>query len=345
MEKRILFTFLLTGLFSAGFSQSFQKPETGIPKTYHITSGTYLDNVDMDAVCVSEFGVDSRLADWTAVKNWIGNLPDGMNSFYAETGMPVAGICYLKWNDVRYNGSRHYFIQQFNSGAPGGFAVHDSYLSLYLGSWSGMVIQLMAEVPDVTVPVNMSSFTAVRMEDRIKIRWTTESEQNNLGFKLTRSVGGSVYETIGFINGKGTTTERQSYSYVDRSPVTCHPSPVIYRLFQVDQDGTVHSAGKAEVMPDENMLFVLGANYPNPFNPETVIPLTVSKEATVRLTAVSTLGQELAVLLDGRLSEGFYPVTWNPGFSSGLYLVVLEVRNPETGSLWFRDSRKVMLMR
>ncbi|MCA0446607.1 MAG: T9SS type A sorting domain-containing protein [Bacteroidetes bacterium] len=324
MEKRILLTLLFTGLFSAGFSQSFHKPETGTPKTYHITAGTYLDNVDMDAVCVSEFGVDSRLADWTAVKTWIGNLPDGMNSFYAETGMPVAGICYLKWNDVRYNGSRHYFIQQFNSGAPGGFAVHDSYLSLYLGSWSGMVIQLMAEVPDITVPVNMSSFTAARTANGIQLNWTTESEQNNLGFKITRSVEGSVFETIGFINGKGTTTERQSYSYNDRLQVTCHPSPVIYRLFQVDQDGTVHSAGSTEAL-FANPEFELSPNYPNPFNPETTVGFSLPKKGTVILTVFDLLGRDVQKVLNREFSAGYHAVNLNAGnLASGSYFLRLE---------------------
>lgn len=343
MEKRILFTLLLTGFLSSGFSQTLQKPD--LVYTYHISSTFSLDNADFDALAVTEFGAGSSLADWTDVKAWMATLPDGMNSFYSITGMPVAGICYLKRNGIRYWGGRHFFIQQFNSGPPGGFALYDSYLSIYLGTWNGMNIQYMAMVPEGTVPVNMSSFIAVRMENGINISWTTESEQNNLGFKLTRSVNGGVFETIGFINGKGTTSERQSYSYNDRLRVTDHGLRVEYKLFQVDQDGTVRSAGRAEVMPDENSVFVLGTNYPNPFNPETVIPVTLSKEADVRLTVFNTLGQKLAVLLDGKLSAGFYPVTWNSDFSSGLYWVVLEVRNPESGSLWFRDSRKVLLMR
>lgn len=315
-----------TGLLNPGYTQSNQKIEnttTSVSYYYHLTTNFYTDNVDMDAICISEFGADASLADWTNVKIWIASLPDGMNSFYSESGMSVGGICYLKWNGVLYNGSRHYFIQQFNS-YPSGFLVHDSYLTLYLGSWSGMNIQLLAQVPSVSVPVNMTSFSSLRIPNGIKLTWTTETEQNNSGFKLTRSINNSAFEEIAFVEGKGTTNENQSYSFFDLSKKINSNQKVIYRMFQVDFDGKITFAGMTETENSEQESFIFSPNYPNPFNPVTTIDFSIPKSGNVNIKIYDIMGREVQSIMKDDLSKGFHSVLLSASnLSSGHYFCSL----------------------
>ena len=71
--------------------------------------------------------------------------------------------------------------------------------------------------------------------------------------------------------------------------------------------------------------FSLAQNQPNPFNPITTINYSLAKDSHVKITVYNTLGQEVAVLMEGYQSKGFHSVTWNaqqqPG---GVYIYRLD---------------------
>jgi hypothetical protein len=72
--------------------------------------------------------------------------------------------------------------------------------------------------------------------------------------------------------------------------------------------------------------FSLGRNFPNPFNPETVLPFSLPESVDVRLVVFNVLGQEVRVLSNGRLEAGFHRIVWNGRdergreLASGIYL-------------------------
>ena len=89
-------------------------------------------------------------------------------------------------------------------------------------------------------PVALSKFRPERKKsgDEVVIRWITESEMNNAGFNIKRSESRNgefkiINSTI--IPGAGTTGERQSYTYTDK---TAKPNVVYYyQLECVSVDG------------------------------------------------------------------------------------------------------------
>ena len=92
------------------------------------------------------------------------------------------------------------------------------------------------------LPVSLSKFRPERLKDtgEIVIRWTTESELNNAGFNILRGKaldGEFTKINISLIAGKGTTSERSSYTYTDKS---AKPNVVYYYQIQdVSLDGEV----------------------------------------------------------------------------------------------------------
>jgi len=72
-------------------------------------------------------------------------------------------------------------------------------------------------------------------------------------------------------------------------------------------------------------------NYPNPFNPRTVIPFELPRAATARLTVHDLSGRLVAVLVDGSLAAGRHEATWDGlgrddrALPSGTYHVRLAV--------------------
>ena len=78
--------------------------------------------------------------------------------------------------------------------------------------------------------------------------------------------------------------------------------------------------------------FALGANYPNPFNPATIIPVAVAADAgDVDLTIYNVLGQSVRQVWNGPLAAGEHRLAWDgrdgqgQPVAAGVYLVRLQV--------------------
>ena len=78
--------------------------------------------------------------------------------------------------------------------------------------------------------------------------------------------------------------------------------------------------------------FALGVNYPNPFNPATIIPVAVAADAgDVDLTIYNVLGQSVRQVWNGPLAAGEHRLVWDgrdgqgQPVAAGVYLVQLQV--------------------
>ena len=96
-------------------------------------------------------------------------------------------------------------------------------------------------------------------------------------------------------------------------------------------------------------VFSIGNNYPNPFNPSTVIRYGVPQQSTVSLKIYNVLGQEIASLVDEVKSAGYFTVQWNgtnqfgSDVASGIYLYLFEAKAVD-GSETFKESKKMLLL-
>ncbi|HEX7071157.1 MAG TPA: T9SS type A sorting domain-containing protein, partial [Rhodothermales bacterium] len=92
--------------------------------------------------------------------------------------------------------------------------------------------------------------------------------------------------------------------------------PTNGQLVHSEQSGGTASDPETEV-PEA---VTLGANYPNPFNPQTTIPFELTSSAPARLTVHDALGRQVAVLVDGSMPAGAHAVTWDAANQpSGVY--------------------------
>ncbi len=112
------------------------------------------------------------------------------------------------------------------------------------------------------LPIELLSFSATPNERSISLEWITATETNNDGFEITRkSEFESDFTKIGWVEGAGTTNEKQTYTYVDgnvRPNITYY-----YQLRQVDFDGTMTPTGieSARIINAELSVVTI---YPNP---------------------------------------------------------------------------------
>ncbi len=181
----------------------------------------------------------------------------------------------------------------------------------------------MTRLPNPSiVPVELTQFSADLLNGNVLLNWTTATETNNEGFEIQRKANNLFFIPIGNINGHGTTTEPQYYSFTDKN---LELGVYTYRLKQVDFNGTFKYSKEIEVHVNAPSKFSLSQNYPNPFNPTTRIEYTIPKDGFVNLGIFNSLGQKIANLVNGNMKAGRYRATFNAGeFSSGVYYYRLE---------------------
>lgn len=63
----------------------------------------------------------------------------------------------------------------------------------------------------------------------------------------------------------------------------------------------------------------LAQNYPNPFNPSTTILFRVRSFNHVTMTVFNIRGEQVAVLVDSRMTPGIHEIRWAPSLPSGTY--------------------------
>lgn len=70
----------------------------------------------------------------------------------------------------------------------------------------------------------------------------------------------------------------------------------------------------------------LRANYPNPFNDQTVIEFSVSKPQAVKVTLFNVLGSKISTLLNERLEAGSHQITYRrpEDLPDGIYIYTVE---------------------
>jgi hypothetical protein len=189
---------------------------------------------------------------------------------------------------------------------------------------------------DTTVPVELSSFTANVIEKSVQLNWTTITEKNNSGFEIQRKIESSDWETLGFIAGRGTTTEPSNYSYSDQVKLSGNYE---YRLKQIDYDGTFEFSDIVEIEVSPVYEYQLAQNYPNPFNPSTLISFTIAQRSNVILSVFNILGEQVATLINETKEAGNYQVEFNASnLPSGMYVYRIEAGN-------FVSTKKMMLLK
>jgi hypothetical protein len=186
------------------------------------------------------------------------------------------------------------------------------------------------------VPVELTSFTFQTNDNCVILNWETATELNNQGFEVYRSTDNENWQMISYVEGKGTTSNPNSYSIADEPN---QYGQLYYRLKQLDFDGTFKIYGPIEVEFTGSIDYTLDQNYPNPFNPTTKISFTIPKEENVKIIVSNSLGQQVAELLNSKLEAGRHELSFNAGnYSSGVYFYQIQAGE-------YTEVRKMMLLK
>ncbi len=232
-------------------------------------------------------------------------------------------------NDVSISiGTRQDSTYAFN-GDIAEIIIYDSLLS---SSDRSKVEQYLANKYNISsgaLPIEMVTFTANNIGDKVELSWNTATEVNNFGFEVQRAIQNSKviiqnWNDIGFVKGSGNSNSPKKYSFIDSNPIGGNNFE--YRIKQIDNNGQYKYSKVVDLklIPAQ---FELYQNYPNPFNPTTTIKYDLPVESRVVLKLYDVLGQEVATLLNTDQQAGIYNFQLSSEkyhLASGVYIYRLQ---------------------
>jgi len=201
-----------------------------------------------------------------------------------------------------------------------------------------------SDTSQIVVPVELTSFNASIKDEGVQLAWTTATEINNMGFEIQRNQS-AAWETIGFVEGSGTTSEITNYQFFNDLSEFNSSMKLKYRLKQIDFNGVYSYSNIVEVdFVLEN--YSLSQNYPNPFNPSTKIKYSIPQSSNVVIKIFDILGNEIETLVDEEKNVGTYELTlYAEQLPSGVYFYRLQVYPANGGAGTFVETKKMVILK
>ena len=177
-----------------------------------------------------------------------------------------------------------------------------------------------------SLPVELLSFNARKVDKNVLVEWKTASEQNSDHFEVEVSKGNEEFRLnhfikIGQVASNGNSTTEQRYSFTD---VEDHKSGVrYYRLKTVDKDGRFSYSVVRPVVFNEEIHWQV---YPNPSKGLFNLVYQASQGENINLNLYDVNGklvQHIDLLSTGFVQKQNIDLQ-SAKFASGLYL--LEVK-------------------
>jgi hypothetical protein len=171
------------------------------------------------------------------------------------------------------------------------------------------------------LPIVLTNFTAVPVQDKVQLSWTTSSEIDNDYFVVERTKNLESLITIASVNGGGNSTIQQNYFVEDLNPLQGYS---YYRLKQVDFNGQSSFSEwlKVDFISNQHLKII-----PNPVNGNTLnifLPLISSRSYAVTISEIT--GK--IIFEEKRRKEipaAVLSIENIPFKSSGLYFLLIDI--------------------
>jgi len=212
------------------------------------------------------------------------------------------------------------------------------------------IVSTDEETLDASLPVVLSFFNAGSYKGQMVLKWATESETENQGFRIEHRKHGSAdwklladHTKDPKLLGQGNSTSRTDYIYYDKlaKPGVKYD----YRLSDIPYTGAYKSnyyvLEEIELRIEK---FTLHKNYPNPFNPATTISYELADNADVQIKIFDVNGREVQSWNHQSQEKGYHEMVWaginqsGKPVSAGLYLLHVQAGNQI-------QTRKLLLLK
>ncbi len=335
-------------------------PPIGIPNTNDNPIGRFklagnITGGKLTQVVVTLSGTYSGLTNLKLYYSTAASFSVGSSTLLSTVASPSSQVTFdisSTPQPIATSGGYFYVAADLSSGAAGSAMAsldNQTKLTFTNASLNGTFSGANLSSGNVTLPVEMTTFTAVTTGSTAMLKWSTATEINNYGFEVERRVVSSqnpsnsssdwekiAWSCVGFVEGNGTSSSPHNYVFSDN---TISSGTYAYRLKQVNNDGSFKYLQEAQVTIETPKVFALNQNFPNPFNPTTVISYQLPVTGYVSLKVYDMLGRKVATLVNEQKTAGSYLVTFDAHLlPSGVYFYNLQVER-------FKETKEMVLIK
>ncbi|MFQ6042573.1 MAG: hypothetical protein ACE5PV_17090, partial [Candidatus Poribacteria bacterium] len=192
-------------------------------------------------VMVALDGGDNILGTWVAEDN---GITDQFPSAANYPGSPAAGF----WEISVLANTSIAKLQARN-------ADNTVYAEDTTPGWDSGSVGEPHELTDVSLPVTLSSFTAIPIDSGIKLTWRTESEVGNIGFNIYRSDtkdGKFAKVNKELVPGAGNSAMPNDYQFTDRTAIK--GKQYYYYLEDINVSGLANKSSIISINKDAKIL-------------------------------------------------------------------------------------------
>lgn len=178
---------------------------------------------------------------------------------------------------------------------------------------------------DNIAPAKIPSFLASVTESQVRLEWTPSTSNDLRHYAIHAMVDGAIdhERPIAVTPEISITLPKRDMAQYGANVQLVVVAVDIHNNASAPSTGvTVPTSLEDDQTANE---FALSQNFPNPFNPSTVIGYQLAVSGNARLTVFDVLGREIAVLVDGVMPAGSHTVNFEAAnLTSGVYLYRLE---------------------
>ena len=179
------------------------------------------------------------------------------------------------------------------------------------------------DVVNLILPVELTSFKADKKGNSVYLKWQTQSEQNNAGFEIERSVDGQGWERIGFVQGNKSTNTSSNYQYIDANPKL---GSNYYRLRSIDFNGKKENSPVVMINYEtQGGKFTIS---PNPVKAGEVLTIGELDEKTEAITLTDITGR--TIWKSKTIDNGIVKIDLPSSLPRGTYLLVIDSKSNKT---------------
>ncbi len=177
------------------------------------------------------------------------------------------------------------------------------------------------------------SLNVILYDNFYSIEWQNNALLTAEEFILEKSSDGTTFNEI--FETKAEDNSDKIYYYSD--PKDFSNELIYYRIKQINKDKSIVYSSSAKIGQGELQIFILGQNFPNPFNPETTISVEMLETIEVEIAVFDLVGRKIEKLHDGILTQGLHTFNFNASeLPSGIYFY--EIKTPVSS-----EVRKMIL--
>ena len=146
----------------------------------------------------------------------------------------------------------------------------------------------------------ITELKAVNQGSNIRLSWIASREAGNRGFEIERSENGIDFQSIGWVDGAGSSRVARNYQFIDRKVVK--NVNYTYRLKQISLNSRIRYSDIVEVISLNPYRTTLEMLYPNPASDETFVKINAGISQKMSCEIISADGKVLDYA-----SQNLYP--------------------------------------